>query len=88
MEIIKITSDAERDSLKTAFASRGQSAGDEARRTEVLDNTQAIVNDVRNRGDAAVAEYTERFDGVSLKPGEFEIGPDELNASKAALSSP
>lgn len=86
MEIIRITSDAERDALKTAFARRGQSGGDEARRREVLDNTQAIVNDVRDRGDAAVAEYTERFDGVSLKPGEFEIGPDEIKAAFDALS--
>ena len=86
MEFIKITSDAQCESLKAAFASRGQSGGDEARRSEVLDNTQAIVNDVRERGDAAVAEYTERFDGVSLKPSEFEIGPDEIQAAFDELS--
>jgi histidinol dehydrogenase len=42
----------------------------------------AIVDDVRERGDAAVLEYTERFDA----PGQaLRVGPDELAAALAAL---
>ena len=39
----------------------------------------AILDDVRQRGDAAVLEYTHRFDGLQAASlGELEIGPDEL----------
>jgi histidinol dehydrogenase len=37
-----------------------------------------IVADVRSRGDAAVAEYTERFDGVRLQPADFEVTRAEI----------
>ncbi|MBX3651622.1 MAG: histidinol dehydrogenase [Burkholderiales bacterium] len=42
----------------------------------------AILADVKARGDAAVLEYTARFDGVSAKfPGELEIPQAELQAA-------
>lgn len=44
-----------------------------------LDAVQAIVEAVRGRGDAAVAEFTERFDGVALRPGQFELAPEEID---------
>jgi histidinol dehydrogenase len=37
-----------------------------------------ILQDVEQRGDAAVAEYTERFDGVALKPAQFSVGRKEV----------
>ena len=43
---------------------------------------QAIVADVRERGDAAVREYTERFDGVTLD--DFRVPAAELEAALAA----
>jgi len=45
----------------------------------VEDAARAIVEDVRERGDAAVREYTTRFDGVDLE--EFRITPDEIAAA-------
>ncbi len=33
---------------------------------EVLKTVRSIISDVRKRGDAALLEYTEKFDGVSL----------------------
>ncbi|MBK6494492.1 MAG: histidinol dehydrogenase [Gemmatimonadetes bacterium] len=33
----------------------------------------AIVADVATRGDAAVLEYTQRFDGSSLGPADWEL---------------
>ena len=45
-----------------------------------------ILADVRARGDAAVLEYTERFDGVqAVSMAALELGRDELRAAFEAL---
>lgn len=45
---------------------------------------ETILNEVIKRGDEAVAEYTEKFDGVGLTPKQFRISEEELkNAHKA-----
>jgi histidinol dehydrogenase len=49
---------------------------------------RAILDDVRRRGDRAVAEATERFDGVKLKPSERTIERDEMRAACDALPKP
>lgn len=47
--------------------------------------TQAIVEAVRTRGDTALCELTERFDGPKLTPGQLAITTAELmNASLSA----
>src|SRR5205807_4816117 len=43
-----------------------------------------ILRDVKKRGDAAVREYTERFDGVVV--GDFRVPQAELDAALAQLS--
>ncbi len=45
-----------------------------------------ILADVAARGDAALVEYTDRFDGVRLAPGELRVPETELE--KAWLSLP
>lgn len=40
---------------------------------ETRDAVRRILEDVLDRGDAAVAEYTRRFDGVDLAPREWEL---------------
>lgn len=40
---------------------------------EIEEAVAAILAAVRDRGDAAVAEFTARFDGVSLTPGRFRV---------------
>jgi histidinol dehydrogenase len=58
---------------------------------ELFDSVRAIIGGVRERGDAALVDYTQRFDGVTLQslqvtPAEFEIAERALsNAQKAAL---
>ena len=37
-----------------------------------------IVKDVMKRGDIAVTEYTERYDGVKLTPEQFRISKEDL----------
>ena len=52
---------------------------------EVTDAAAAIVEDVRARGDEAVREYCERFDGSC--PRVFRV-PDELVSSARSLVDP
>ncbi len=44
---------------------------------------RSIVDDVARRGDAALLEYTERFDGVV--PARWEIGNEQLAAARKSL---
>jgi len=61
--------------------------GYEAKRDEAIERAvAAILADVRARGDAALLEYTERFDRVSAKSaGALAIAPDEMEAALAGL---
>ncbi|MGE0259500.1 MAG: histidinol dehydrogenase [Alphaproteobacteria bacterium] len=43
-----------------------------------------IIDDVAGRGDAALVEYTNRFDRVSLTSGQLRLGPDEIRAGANA----
>ena len=52
---------------------------------EVRDAARRILRDVRVRGDEALAEYTERFDGV--RPERFRIPGKEIERSRASLPS-
>jgi len=50
--------------------------------SEDVDQTvSAILKDVRVRGDAAVAEYTKRFDRLDLTPDRFRITAAEVAAA-------
>jgi histidinol dehydrogenase len=42
-----------------------------------------IIGDVRDRGDAALLEYTERFDGCRLKPEQLRVSAGELEEAAA-----
>ncbi len=43
--------------------------------------TRAIVEAVQNRGDAALVELTERFNGARLRPDQFALTQAELMAA-------
>src|SRR5947209_9324736 len=45
---------------------------------------RAILDDVRARGDEAVRDVTERYDGVRLE--QFEVTEREIAAARAAVS--
>ena len=46
----------------------------------------AILADVRQRGDAALIEYTARFDRIAVhSAGELELAPDEMQQALARL---
>jgi histidinol dehydrogenase len=46
----------------------------------------AIIADVRARGDAAVIDYTARFDRMDLTPGRLAFTPEEIAAEVAKVS--
>lgn len=55
---------------------RGETAG-----AAVEQRVQAIVAAVRRRGDAALCDFTRRFDGVRLTPARLRVPADDLAAA-------
>jgi histidinol dehydrogenase len=50
-------------------------------------SVRAIIADVRARGDAAVLDYTQRFDNVSARSlRELEVSPEKLESALNSLS--
>lgn len=78
---MKIFEIATSDDMKEAraflenCASRNASDNTENSRESAV---REIVDAVRVRGDAALAAYTERFDGVALNPSQFELTKAEI----------
>jgi histidinol dehydrogenase len=58
--------------FRTLLAAKRESASD------VDDAVAAIIDDVAARGDAALIEYTRRFDRVRLTPDRLRLSPDEI----------
>jgi histidinol dehydrogenase len=50
---------------------------------KVRDTARRIVTDVRDRGDEALLEYTERFDGV--RPDPVRVSLEEIREGRTAL---
>lgn len=72
------------------FSENDEKFGRILRRGESLDgavraNTEAILQNVRERGDAALCEYSEKFDGVKLSPDRLAVGPGEFEAAQAEV---
>ena len=44
----------------------------------LMEQVAGIIDDVRARGDAALVEYTERFDGFLLPPSELRVKEETL----------
>ena len=78
IEIIE-RDDAERRRRKLArIAGRGVASD-----AELTAAVARIIEDVRARGDAALLDWTERFDGVRLRREDLRVGEDELRRSAA-----
>jgi len=45
-----------------------------------------IVKEVMRRGDNAVAEYTERYDGIKLTPEQFRVSKEDLEKAHAEIN--
>jgi histidinol dehydrogenase len=55
-------------------------------RADLAATVAGIVDDVRARGDAALREYSVRFDGV--EPGDLRVAPAEFDAALQRLAGP
>jgi len=64
----------------------GQLAWESVSNQAVNDTVTGIIADIRSRGDAALVEYTNRFDGMSATDiGELEIPPERLQQALDGL---
>ena len=63
--------------FRALLAAKRESAAD------VDDAVAAIIDAVAARGDAALVEYTNRFDRVRLTPESLRLSPDEIAAGAA-----
>lgn len=45
---------------------------------QVLETVSQIIAEVREKGDAALFHYTEKFDGVKLNAANIEVTPEEI----------
>lgn len=71
--------DAAQTDFARAFAGLLASRQDAASNVDAI--VTAIIEDVRRRGDAAVIDYTERFDRQTLTPETMRIGDGEIAAA-------
>ncbi|GAB5560689.1 MAG: histidinol dehydrogenase [Synoicihabitans sp.] len=52
---------------------------------EITASVAAILDDVREHGDAAVAKYAAKFDGAQLRPRNFRVTPAQIAAAAKRL---
>ena len=85
MDSIKRFSSADKD-FKAQLA---QLTAFDGPQDEKIDATVAtICLDIKQRGDAAVIEYTARFDGLkAASMADLQLSPGDLNGALAAISS-
>ena len=81
--MIEVVTDSKRRREKLA-AIHARSVSADAELTKVV---AAIVEDVRLRGDEALAEYAARFDGVRLRPSELRVEESALRESAARVDA-
>jgi histidinol dehydrogenase len=65
---------------------RRNSLSRSTRDVHVVEPVAEILDAVRIRGDAAVIEYTERFDHAELGPAQLRVDPNEVEASVGLLA--
>ncbi len=54
---------------------------------EIRANTEAIIKEVRERGDSALCDFSERFDGVKLNPQELLVSEEEFSEATQQVSA-
>ena len=82
--------------LRNRFGAQVEEAAEHARERSMqvfgeplgpLEAVRRILSDVRRMGDAAVALYTEKFDGCRLRPQEFRVPQSQIEASAGQVSA-
>lgn len=78
--MIRIVRQGEVDELMSRLAARSVALD-----SDLLTQVTAIVDDVRQRGDEALIDYTRKFDGVELQSSELRVSEDTLRGSAAKV---
>ena len=52
---------------------------------DLLARVAEIIDDVRSRGDEALIDYANRFDGIALRPGELKLEATALTESASRV---
>jgi histidinol dehydrogenase len=87
MKTVRITSDEAFAQAAHGIVERAAGADAESGLVEQLASTQTIVDAVRERGDAALADFTSRFDGTDLSPDQFEVNEQEVDEAVNSLDA-
>ncbi|MEM1573100.1 MAG: histidinol dehydrogenase [Candidatus Methanomethylicaceae archaeon] len=53
---------------------------------EIFEKVKKIITDVKERGDKALLEYTEKFDGIKLSKDEIKVSLEEMKEAFESLS--
>ncbi len=81
IDLLRYPADEETAKFKAITRSRG------AVDPQVQQTVRQILDAVRQRGDAAVAEFTREFDQVQLAPGDFRVSGEALSAALEGLEA-
>ena len=79
MKIIPLTKESKEELLRTLAM---RSTDSFAEQQAAVDK---IVRDVRERGDAALFEYTLKFDGIVINPDNLWVTKEEIDAAYAVI---
>lgn len=85
MRFFEITDEDSYASAAWYCANRAVAERGESSMQGPLETAQEIVEAVRERRDEAVAEFTEEFDGVRLKPEQFELPQKEVERAVSGV---
>lgn len=80
MKLVVRTTEPRFARLKKKWLSRGQ-----IQDASVESAVREILAQVERRGDAALLEFSERFDGVKLRAQDLVVEPDEMAAAAARI---
>lgn len=87
MQVTIIRDDAGYDTVVERICALSEDGDGERAVAEKTEATRAIIEGVRSRGDEAVAEFTERFDGVALTPDQFELSDEEIDEAVSVVDA-
>ncbi len=79
MKILNLTKESKEELLRT-LAERSTESFQKQQ-----DAVDAIVRDVKAKGDAAVFAYTQKFDGVTISPDNLWVTQEEIDAAYKAI---
>ena len=70
--------------LRSTMLSAARLAGYDSKENQIV---VTVLREVAELGDEAVAKYTEKFDGVTLRPEQFRIAREALEEAHRDIDS-